>query len=134
MNIKEYFKKDRFATMIGAELIQAEEGYAKARLKVQEHHLNGGDVCQGGVIFTLADFAFAAAVNSHAILTFSITSNITFFRSVASGWIYAEAKEIVNHHSVPFCEVTITDENDHLIAVVTSSGYRKKNVHLDIEI
>ena len=55
MTIKEFFKKDRFADLIGAELIEASEGYAKARLKVEERHLNGGDICQGGAVFTLAD-------------------------------------------------------------------------------
>ena len=134
MTIKEFFKKDRFADLIGAELIEAGEGYAKARMKVEEHHLNGGDVCQGGAIFTLADLAFAAAVNSHGTLTFAITSNITYVRSPREGsWLYAEARETVNHHSVPFCEVKVTDDNGNLIAVFTGSGYRKKAMQLDLE-
>ncbi|MBR4365260.1 MAG: PaaI family thioesterase [Bacteroidaceae bacterium] len=128
MTIKEFFKKDRFAALIGAELIEAGEGYAKARMKVEERHLNGGDICQGGALFTLADLAFAAAVNSHGTLTFAITSSITYVRSARLGEIvYAEAHEVVNHHSVPFCEVKVTDESGNLVAIFTGSGYRKKN-------
>ena len=133
MTIKEFFKKDRFAELIGAELIEANEGYAKARMKVEERHLNGGDICQGGAVFTLADLAFAAAVNSHGTLTFAITSTITYVRSAHEEWLYAEARETVNHHSVPFCEVKVTDESGNLIAVFTGSGYRKKAIQIDLE-
>ena len=126
-------KGDRFAESIGAQLTEIREGYAKAELTVEERHLNGAGVCQGGVMYTLADLAFAAAVNSHGTLTFAITSTITYVRSAHEGWLYAEARETVNHHSVPFCEVKVTDESGNLIAVFTGSGYRKKAIQIDLE-
>ena len=61
MTLKEFFKGDRFAVLAGCELTEIREGYARATMTVEERHLNGGDVCQGGAIFTLADLAFAAA-------------------------------------------------------------------------
>lgn len=127
MTLKEFFKRDRFAAEAGCELLEVSEGYARARMLVTPRHLNGGDVCQGGALFTLADLAFAAAVNSHLQLTFSTTSNITFIRSVSEGYVYAEAHEIVNHHRMPFAEVRLTDEQGSLLAIFTSSGYRKEN-------
>ena len=92
---------------------------------ITPEHLNGGGFCQGGAIFTLADLAFAAAVNSHNVLTVSTSSNITFVKSVKSGYVYAEAHEIVNHHKLPYAEVIVTDEEGNTVAVFTSSGYRK---------
>lgn len=127
MTLKDFFKRDRFAAEAGCELLEVGEGYARARMLVTPRHLNGGDVCQGGALFTLADLAFAAAVNSHLQLTFSTTSNITFIRSVSEGYVYAEAHEIVNHHRMPFAEVRLTDEQGSLLAIFTSSGYRKEN-------
>lgn len=123
----EFFKKDRFAANAGAELQEIKEGYARARMLITPEHLNGGGVCQGGAIFTLADLAFAAAVNSHGVLTFSTSSNITYFKSVSQGYIYAEAREIVNHHRMPYAEVRVTDEAGELVAIFTSSGYRKQH-------
>lgn len=132
MTLKEFFKGDRFAVLAGCELAEIREGYARATMTVEERHLNGGDVCQGGAIFTLADLAFAAAVNSHLVLTVSTSSNISFFRSVPLGaTIFAEARELVDHHRMPYAEVRVTDEQGRLVAIFTSSGYRKQEVKLE---
>ena len=122
---KEFFKADRFAANAGVELLELKPGYAKARMLVTTEHMNAGGVCQGGALFTLADFAFAAVANSHDALTLSINANITFLRSVKEGYVYAEASEIFNHHRIPFIEVRLLDESDELIGIMTSSGYRK---------
>lgn len=126
LDLKEFFKGDSFAALAGIELLEIGDGYGKARMLITPDHLNGGGFCQGGAIFTLADLAFAAAVNSHNILTVSTSSNITFVRSVREGYVYAEAHEIVNHHKMPYAEVRVTDEKGELVAVFTSSGFRKK--------
>ena len=132
MTLKEFFKGDRYAVMTGCELIEIREGYARAKMTVEEHHLNGADFCQGGALFTLADLAFAAAVNSHLVLTVSTSSNMAFFRSVPLGTtVYAEAHELVDHHRIPYAEVRITDDQQRLVAIFTSSGYRKQNVRLE---
>ena len=83
MTIQDFLQGDKFALLAGVELLEVGNGYAKARMEVKPEHLNGGGVCQGGALFTLADLAFAAATNSHARLTFSIDSSIHFFRSVS---------------------------------------------------
>ena len=123
---KDFFKADRFAANAGVELLEVKSGYAKARMQVTPEHMNAGGVCQGGALFTLADLAFATVANSHDALTLSINANITFLRSVKEGYVYAEAVEVFNHHRIPFIEVRLTDEAGELIAVMTSSGYRKK--------
>ena len=66
MTISEFLQNDRFAVNAGVELLKTRSGYAKARMMITPEHLNGGGVCQGGAIFTLADLAFAAATNSLA--------------------------------------------------------------------
>ena len=133
MTLKEFFDRDRFAAMIGAELIEIRQGYARARMLVTPEHLNGAGQCQGGAIFTLADLAYAAAVNSHLTLTVAISTNITYVSNVSEGYIYAEATEVVNHRRVPFTEVRITGEDGRLLAIFTSTGYRKQDVHIDAD-
>ena len=100
--LKEFLRTDRFASCTGVELLEIKPGYARARMLVTERHLNGGGVCQGGALFTLADLAFAAVSNSHRRLTLSVTANITFLRPEKSGYVYADAAEVFNHHRIPF--------------------------------
>ena len=132
MTLLEFFKNDRFAAHSDAELLEIRKGYAKARMLITPHHLNGGGFCQGGALFTLADLAFAGAVNSHGTLTVSTTSSITYVRSVKEGYVYAEATELVDHHRMPYAEVRITDEQGALVAIFTSSCYRKQGVELGV--
>jgi acyl-CoA thioesterase len=126
LTIWDFFRNDAFAAAAGVELLEAGDGYARARMAVRPMHLNGGGVCQGGAIFTLADLAFAVAANSHARLTFSITSDIHFFKSENAGFLYAEAHEIYNHNRLSHCEVKVTNEQGELIATFNGTGYRKE--------
>ena len=128
MTIHEFLQGDKFALLAGVELLEVGNGYARARMELKPELLNGGGVCQGGAIFTLADLAFAAATNSHAQLTFSITSTINFFKSESKGFLYAEAREVFNHKRLANCEVRITNEKGDLIATFNGTGYRKEVV------
>ena len=125
MDIQEFFKGDAFAIAAGVELLEAGNGFARACMEIKPMHLNGGGVCQGGAIFTLADFAFAVATNSHAQLTFSINSEIHIFKSEKNGLLYAEAHEVFNGSRLANCEVKITNEQGELIATFNGTGYRK---------
>ena len=72
-------KDDRFAKYVGIELVEVREGYAVAELIVRDDHLNGVNSVQGGAIFTLADYAFAAASNSYGFITVGINVNISYY-------------------------------------------------------
>ena len=72
---------DRFAWDIGCRLVEIREGYARAELKVEERHLNAAGMCQGGVMFTLADLTFAAVCNSRGIMTVGVSNNISYMYS-----------------------------------------------------
>jgi len=125
ITIHEFLQGDKFALYAGVELLETGNGYAYARMEIKSMHLNGGGVCQGGAIFTLADLAFAAATNSHAQLTLSINSSINFLKSESKGFLYAEARENFSHKRLANCEVKITNEAGELIATFNGTGYRK---------
>ena len=124
--LKDFFLHDEFARQNGIEIVEISEGYARTRVRIEPRHLNAGGSVQGGVIFTLADLAFAAATNSHGTLTVTSTANITFVRGATAGIVTAQAQELVNSRHLPFCEVRVTDDKDNLIAIFTASGYRKE--------
>ena len=117
--------EDLFAKGIGVQLTELREGYARAELTVEERHLNGAGVCQGGVFYTLADLAFAGVANSRGILTLGISNTITFIQSAQLGdHLIAECREVVDHHRLPYCDVHIRKEDGSILAVMTGLGYR----------
>ncbi len=118
---------DRFAQSIGAQLTEVREGYAKAELTVEERHLNGAGICQGGVMYTLADLAFAAVANCHGTLTLGISNTVTFLKSAQLGdHITAECREIFDHHRLPYCDMQIRNQNGELLGCMTGLAYRVK--------
>lgn len=118
--------KDRFAAETGIQLTEIKPGYAKARLSVTSRHLNAGNTTQGGVLFTLADFALAAAANAHGQLALSLTSSIHFFRTSGPGDVLiAEAKEKFIHKRTAHYQVDIINQDGKIIACAEATMYRK---------
>lgn len=118
---------DRFAKGIGAQLTEIREGYSRAELTVEERHLNGGGVCQGGVIYTLADLAFAGVSNSRGILTLGVNNSITFVKSGMLGdTLIAECTEELNHHKLPYCNIKVQNQKGEMVAFMTGLAYRLK--------
>lgn len=121
-----YVKNDRFAKLVGITLTEIGKGRAVAELKLEQHHLNGVDIVQGGVIFTLADYAFGAASNSYGFATVGLNVNITFFKSPIGKVIRAVANEICTQNKICGYQVSIFDEDESLIATFNGLGYRKQ--------
>jgi len=85
---------DRFAAHNEIRLVSVSVGEAVAEMLVSEKHLNGVNIIQGGALFTLADFAFAAASNSHGRIAVASNASITFFKGISSGKLTAHAREL----------------------------------------
>jgi len=124
--IKEFFKNDRFAARSGIELLAVSEGYAKASMRIEEHHLNGIDVVHGGAIFTLADLAFAAASNSHGTVAVAINASIWYVKAAMEGTLLAEAKEISLNPKLATYAIEVTDDSGEIVATFEGMVYRKK--------
>ena len=127
MNIQELLNRtDRFAANAGCRITEVDEHHAVAEMTVSAEHLNGGNVCQGGALFTLADLAIAALMNNGGQLTFGISNNIIFVTSAKEGdHLRAEAVHITNHPKIPSMEVRVTNQTGQLVCHVTGMGYRK---------
>ena len=78
----------------GIEIEEAREGYARIRMRVRADMLNGHRTAHGGIIFALADTAFAYACNSRNVKTMAAQASILFLDSVEAGeMLVAEARE-----------------------------------------
>ena len=127
MNIQEILNhNDRFARNAGCQITEVDVEHAVAEMTVTSDHLNGGNVCQGGALFTLADLAIAALMNFQGQLTFGISNSIMYVSSAHEGDVLrAEAVCISAHPKIPSVEVRVTNQDGRLICHVTGMGYRK---------
>ena len=108
---------DRASPWVGMELVEVSEGQARTTLSVQEHHCNGLDICHGGIIFTLADSAFAFACNSRNQNTVAQNNMITFIAPSQLGDVLtAEAREISLTGRSGIYDVRVHNQEGTLIA------------------
>ena len=78
----------------GIEIEEVREGYARIAMTVRADMLNGHAIAHGGMIFALADTAFAYACNSRNISTVAQQASIVFLAQAKEGErLVAEANE-----------------------------------------
>lgn len=124
--LREFFLADKFAMGIGIDIESVDENGAVCTLLTNEGHLNAGGVVQGGVIYTLADFAFAVAANADGVMTPTINASMSYIKG-AKGTPRLIAKADLVHKGASTCvyNVSVTDESGALIAAATITGLRK---------
>jgi acyl-CoA thioesterase len=122
MSWREIMGTDHYAELTGIEVLEAKAGYAKARLKVSQHILNGHGNVHGGAYFTLADYTAAIASNLLGTPTLAVNGSISFLRSVQAGELVAEAKIVKHGRRLNFMTVEIRDSADNLVAVFQASS------------
>jgi acyl-CoA thioesterase len=127
INNTSFLKNDRFAALAGIELVKVEPGYALAKMNIEEKHLNGVNIVQGGATFTLADCAFAAASNAYGQVALGINASINYFQAPQGKVLFAEATELHASRRLANYNVDIYDENKELIAQFTGTVYKKKD-------
>ena len=125
-DVRALLARDRFAAQAGITLVEVKEGWARATMRLGASHLNGVDVVQGGAVFTLADFAFAAACNSHDRVAVAIDVSISFVKGVSRGTLTAEAREEALTPRLSTCLVRVTDDAGDLVALFKGTAYRKR--------
>lgn len=120
---KKFFEKDRYAVgHTGAVIEDVKDGYAKVSVQITDDHRGAHGQVMGGVLFTLADLAFAAASNDEDNFTATASSNISFITGAKGGKLTAEAHLIRNGRRLCFADIEVRDENGELIATVSVTG------------
>ena len=78
----------------GVEIEEAREGHARIRMTLRPDMLNGHGIAHGGMIFALADTAFAYACNSRNLRTVAAQASVVFLDAAREGEVLiAEAVE-----------------------------------------
>lgn len=119
------FARDAASQSLGMQVKKVQPGYARLTLVIRPDMLNGHAICHGGIVFTLADSAFAFACNSRNQNTVASGCSIDFLAPAKAGdELTAEAAERALLGRIGVYDVTVTDQEGRTIALFRGRSYR----------
>lgn len=118
---------DRFSQWLGIQLLEIREGYSKIQMTIREEMVNGFGIVHGGIAFSLADSAFAFACNNRNNLSVALDTSINFTKAVQVGdTLMAETTEVHNGKSTGLYHITITNQQQEVVAIFKGTCFRMK--------
>lgn len=109
--------RDRASAALGMVVEKDEPGEAIVSMTVREDMTNGFAITHGGLVFALADTAFAIACNEDERVTVAAGADIAFLKSTRAGQTLtarAVRRTVVGRAGV--YDVTVTDETGDVVA------------------
>ncbi|WP_136678995.1 hydroxyphenylacetyl-CoA thioesterase PaaI [Neptunomonas sp. XY-337] len=120
---------DRAAHALGMQIEETRPGFAKLSMVVTEPMLNGHDICHGGMIFSLADTAFAHACNSYNQVTVASGCSIDFAAPAFKGdTLTAIAEERHRKGRTGVYDITVYNQKEEAIAFFRGKSHQIKGV------
>ena len=121
---RDFFTNDRFATVNGMHLDGFTEEGCICSMEIREDHRNALGGVMGGVIYTLADFAFAIACNNDHRPTVGLDGSIHYLSPTKGFRLTARAVRVKNGRTTSVYNVTVTDDKGKEVALFTGTGYK----------
>lgn len=119
------FERDRASQGLGMRLLEVRPGRARVAMTVRADMLNGHQVCHGGLVFALADSAFAFACNSYNDSTVAAAAAIDFLAAAREGdELSAEAVELWRTRRNGIYEITVVNQRGERVALFRGRSYR----------
>jgi acyl-CoA thioesterase len=127
------FEQEPFAQFLGMKLIVMGEGTATAELDIKDHMLNSHGTVHGAIIFSLADYVFAAASNSYGKTSVGLSTNINFMAPGRNGSrLKAMAVEEKRNNRTAWYKIRVESDGE-LLASMEALVYRKSHYFVLVE-
>lgn len=121
---REFFYKDKFAVDTGIVLDEISETEAICSLEVNDNHKNAYESVMGGVIFTLADFAFAVLSNQIHQQTVAQQVDIHYLSAPKGDKLIARATCRKSGRTSSIVNVDISDNTGRDVAQYIGTGFK----------
>ena len=121
---REYFKGDRFATLNGMQLDELTEDISVCSMTLGEGHKNANGGIMGGVMFTLADLAFASLANNIHMPTVAQQVSINYLSAPKGERLIAKAVCKKDGRTTMVLNVDVTDDTGREIAQFIGTGFK----------
>jgi acyl-CoA thioesterase len=119
------YARDPAVRALGMQIAEVRPGYARVTMTVRADMLNGHGLCHGGLIFTVADSAFAYACNNRNQNTVASGCTIDFLAPGRPGDVLcAEAMEQSLAGRTGIYDITVTNQEGRRIALFRGRSHR----------
>ena len=112
-----------YPRFLGFRLLELAEGYAKVAVTLRVEHTNFFGIVHGGLVMSLADYAFACSCNSFGKPRVAVQFSTNFISAPATdGDLVAEAKTVYAGESMALTEISIIDARGRMVARATGTA------------
>jgi acyl-CoA thioesterase len=119
------YGQDRASQALGMRVLEVRPGYARLAMKVREDMVNGHQLCHGGLIFTLADSAFAFACNTYDLVTVASAATVEFLLSAHLGdELTAIAEERSRSKRTGIYDVAVSNQRGECVALFRGRSHQ----------
>ena len=108
-----------FSEMLGTEVLDSGEGWARVRMPIRQRHLQAQDNVQGGIMVALADEAFHRALQTTlppSQIAVTVELKVNFIAPAREGELVAVGRIAHKGRTLAIGEMPVTDGNGALIA------------------
>ncbi|CDG19611.1 hydroxyphenylacetyl-CoA thioesterase PaaI [Xenorhabdus doucetiae] len=124
-HIEAMYAQDACAQEMGMHIEHIDTGFARLSMKITPNMLNGHQSCHGGILFSLADTAFAYACNSEGLAAVASSGSIDFIRPALAGdRLTATASVQYQGKTTGLYDVEITNQNGKPVAFFRGHSHR----------
>ena len=121
---RKYFSNDRFATDNGMVIDDVSEEYAVCSVVLGPGHKNANGGIMGGVIFTLADLAFAVCANQIHCLSVAQQVSINYLSAPKGERLIAKASCIKTGKTTSVISVDVSDDTGRNVALFVGTAFK----------
>ncbi len=115
--LRPMLRADRASEALGMRVLQDDPGRAVVEMRIRADMLNGFAITHGGLVFSLADTAFAIACNEDGRVTVAAGADITFLKSTTEGdLLTATAVRRAISGRTGVYDVTVVDDSGDVVA------------------
>ncbi len=119
-------QNDRLARLLGMRLESVQPGACRVSMEVTGDMLNAVGLTHGGATYSLADFAFAVASNSHGTVAVALNTQMSYPAASRQGDVLtAEARENVCGSKTGLYTIEVRTQKGKLAGLFTGTVFRR---------
>ena len=122
--------RDKFSQWLGIVVMETKPARSVCAMVVRSDMVNGFGVAHGGIVFSLADSAFAFACNTQGRIAMSIENGITYPGPVHPGdSLTAVAVEESASRRLGYYRVVVTNQKSETVGIFHGTAYKTSQEH-----